>query len=297
MESKSKHSFHNLSSSYYFIIDTLKTNLSEASHVSLYYQTSYGESIKIVDESTFGKAINEVSNVKTNGKSVVKFYWLAEKEKSNCNKENNETKISSGESCLISNKLESVKDEKDYTSSYPKNRLKKLSRLKLKSKKKIVKKVDGPFKITRNHSIPKRAARRDILKGKEKYLIVNLDRFKKHIPRLVNSHELSDKLTEWFLLSKTILKTTLNAIKHPLIKRLNAFADFIPEHSFRIRFQFFTRDRQNKVRKYNKSFSFYESGVEKSWSLEEGRQRMSNFLDFATRNIEIINGPISLRDF
>jgi hypothetical protein len=295
MESNSKQFFHNLSSSYSFLIDTLKSNLSEASHISLCYQTSYGESLKIVDENSFVKAINEVSNIKTNDKSVVKFYWFAEKEQ--CNKENKETKISSEEISIVSDKPQSGKDEKDLTSCYPKYRLKKLSRFKLKSKRKIAKKVDGPFKITRNHSIPKRAARRDIIKGKEKYLIVNLDRFKRHIPRLVNSNELSDKLTEWFLLSKTTLKTSLNAIKHPAIKRLNAFADFNPEHSFRIRFQYYTRDRKNKVKKYNKSFSFYQSGVDKTWTLEEGKQRMSNFLDFATRNIEIINGPISLRDF
>ena len=275
------------------------------SDIHVIYETSFGKEIIINDKVSFELAIEQLNKIKFNENQIFKFYAYSD------NKCSNEDGIKENQdSTLTENSfLSDYKKEDSFCShsmteidSNKNDQLKLLSRINKSFKTpenfKNQKKNKFLFK-RRKDIIANQAESRDLIKGTDKYLKKNKDRYKKkRIPPLAKCQAMADLIIEWFLISKDCVKETFGELNKTNINNINAFVEYSTNFNLRVRFQVYFRDQRQKIlKKMNKSFSFYQSGINKSWSLEEGKARMTNFLNYATRNIEVITGPISLKDF
>ena len=280
------------------LIKELKKVYDEDSLFQLKSEANVGNEIIINNQESFDNAIEQLSKIKEN--KAFKFYAyygsnspglnldtkLEDKQYYKCNDNN----PSSNENSSKKTSYCSEKKKKDSLKEKLFHKIKKLSK---KRKKSNVSRLLGK-KIIAKEQIN----RRDLLAGTDKYLINNNNRSRKKIPVLAKSQELGDLIIEWFMMSKDIVRETFLSLVNSNINNINSFDEFSVNNNLRVRFQIYFKEKNlRNLSKLNKSFSFYSSGINKNWNIDEGKKKMTNFLIFATTHIEEMNGPVSLRDF
>lgn len=118
----------------------------------------------------------------------------------------------------------------------------------------------------------------------------------KFFPPICGVNDL-DLLNKWLTLAKHILKKFISEIN----SENNIIGYFVnyKDDCIRLRFcVYFRKNDTNKVvKKVNRNFYFYQEGINVKWSNNTGKKKMEGFLEFALKNLSLINGPIYLSDF